>query len=115
MCFFQCSHLIFALLPVVCAVVNQFSHFDSIAERQGTKRGWYTYTDLCVLLEQANWRSALSAVYQHFAKVRMQLERLHSRVIFQTSYTFETSRRFEREADTSVYMKYIQLEQIRFL
>ncbi|XP_016094840.1 protein CNPPD1-like [Sinocyclocheilus grahami] len=42
---------------------------SSIAERQGMKRGWFTYTDLCVLLEQTNWREALSAIYQHFTKV----------------------------------------------
>jgi hypothetical protein len=34
------------------------------------KRGWFTYTDLCVLLEQAAWRQALTAIYLHFAKVR---------------------------------------------
>ncbi|MCJ8747726.1 hypothetical protein PDJAM_G00156680 [Pangasius djambal] len=48
-----------------------------IAERQGTKRGWYTYTDLCVLLEQANWRNALAAAYQHFAKVTCMLGLLY--------------------------------------
>lgn len=42
---------------------------SSIAQRQGLKRGWYTYTDLCVLLEQANWIQALSAIYHHFTKV----------------------------------------------
>ncbi|XP_037552635.1 protein CNPPD1 [Nematolebias whitei] len=41
----------------------------SIAERQGMKRGWFTYTDLCVLLEQSAWSHALTAVYQHFTKV----------------------------------------------
>uniref|UniRef100_A0AAY4DL76 Protein CNPPD1 n=2 Tax=Denticeps clupeoides TaxID=299321 RepID=A0AAY4DL76_9TELE len=40
-----------------------------IAERQGLKRGWFTYTDLCVLLEQSSWRQALTAIYLHFAKV----------------------------------------------
>ncbi|XP_043096541.1 protein CNPPD1 [Puntigrus tetrazona] len=48
-------------------VLNQVE--SSIAERQGMKRGWFTYTDLCVLLEQTNWREALSAIYQHFTKV----------------------------------------------
>lgn len=33
------------------------------------KRGWFTYTDLCVLLEQSAWRQVLTAIYQHFAKV----------------------------------------------
>ncbi|XP_030011209.1 protein CNPPD1 [Sphaeramia orbicularis] len=41
----------------------------SIAERQGMKRGWFTYTDLCVLLEQTAWSQALTAIYQHFTKV----------------------------------------------
>ncbi|XP_063068199.1 protein CNPPD1 [Engraulis encrasicolus] len=41
----------------------------SIAERQGMKRGWFTYTDLCVLLEQSSWRQALAAIYQHFTMV----------------------------------------------
>lgn len=41
----------------------------SVAERQGAKRGWFTYTDLCVLLEQTAWSQALAAVYQHFTKV----------------------------------------------
>lgn len=41
----------------------------SIAERQGMKRGWFTYTDLCVLLEQSAWSQALTAIYQHFIKV----------------------------------------------
>lgn len=34
------------------------------------KRGWFTYTDLCVLLEQSAWSQALAAIYQHFTKVR---------------------------------------------
>lgn len=42
----------------------------SIAERQGMKRGWFTYTDLCALLEQSAWSQALAAIYQHFTKVR---------------------------------------------
>uniref|UniRef100_A0A668AR70 Protein CNPPD1 n=1 Tax=Myripristis murdjan TaxID=586833 RepID=A0A668AR70_9TELE len=45
----------------------------SIAERQGMKRGWFTYTDLCVLLEQSAWRQALTAIYQHFTKVSCML------------------------------------------
>ncbi|CAL8390041.1 unnamed protein product [Boreogadus saida] len=45
----------------------------SIAERQGVRRGWFTYTDLCVLLEQAAWRHALTTMYQHFAKVSCML------------------------------------------
>ncbi|KAG7248598.1 hypothetical protein CRUP_004205 [Coryphaenoides rupestris] len=45
----------------------------SIAERQGMRRGWFTYTDLCVLLEQAAWRHALTAIYQQFTKVSCML------------------------------------------
>ncbi|KAI5616053.1 protein CNPPD1 [Silurus asotus] len=48
-----------------------------IAERQGMKRGWYTYTDLCVLLEQASWRNALAAVYQQFTKVTCMIGLLY--------------------------------------
>lgn len=47
-----------------------FLSFFSIAERQGMKRGWFTYTDLCVLLEQSAWSQALTTIYQHFTKVR---------------------------------------------
>ncbi|XP_056286993.1 protein CNPPD1 [Pseudoliparis swirei] len=45
----------------------------SIAERQGLKRGWFTYTDLCVLLEQSVWSQALTAISQHFTKVSCML------------------------------------------
>ncbi|XP_063323362.1 protein CNPPD1 [Pelmatolapia mariae] len=45
----------------------------SIAERQGMKRGWFTYTDLCVLLEHSVWSQALTAIYQHFTKVSCML------------------------------------------
>lgn len=45
----------------------------SIAERQGMKRGWFTYTDLCVLLEQSAWSQALTAICQHFTKVSCML------------------------------------------
>ncbi|CAG06689.1 unnamed protein product, partial [Tetraodon nigroviridis] len=45
----------------------------SVAERQGAKRGWFTYTDLCVLLEQTAWSQALAAVYQHFTKISCML------------------------------------------
>uniref|UniRef100_A0A8B9QTA2 Protein CNPPD1 n=1 Tax=Anas platyrhynchos TaxID=8839 RepID=A0A8B9QTA2_ANAPL len=30
-----------------------------VAEKQGTWRGWFTYTDLCVLMEQSAWQQAL--------------------------------------------------------
>ncbi|XP_017569507.1 protein CNPPD1 [Pygocentrus nattereri] len=56
-------------------VLNQIE--TSIAERQGMKRGWFTYTDLCVLLEQSNWRQVLTAIYQHFAKVTCVLGLLY--------------------------------------
>ncbi|KAM6893686.1 protein CNPPD1 [Xenentodon cancila] len=45
----------------------------SIAERQGMKRGWFTYTDLCVLLEHSAWSQALIAIYQQFTKVTCML------------------------------------------
>uniref|UniRef100_A0A8B9QWV0 Protein CNPPD1 n=1 Tax=Anas platyrhynchos TaxID=8839 RepID=A0A8B9QWV0_ANAPL len=31
-----------------------------VAEKQGTWRGWFTYTDLCVLMEQSAWQQGLS-------------------------------------------------------
>ncbi|XP_075873030.1 protein CNPPD1 [Nelusetta ayraudi] len=45
----------------------------SIAERQGMKRGWFTYTDLCVLMEHSAWSQALTAIYQHFTKISCML------------------------------------------
>ncbi|XP_043965262.1 protein CNPPD1 [Gambusia affinis] len=45
----------------------------SIAEKQGMRRGWFTYTDLCVLLDHSAWSHALAAVYQHFLKVSCML------------------------------------------
>lgn len=41
----------------------------NVAEREGLRRGWFTYTELCVLLEQSSWRRTLKAIYQHFIKV----------------------------------------------
>ncbi|KAI7811202.1 protein CNPPD1 [Triplophysa rosa] len=49
----------------------------SIAERQGMKRGWFTYTDLCVLLEQSSWKEAFTGIYQHFTKVTCMLGLLY--------------------------------------
>ncbi|KAM8904096.1 protein CNPPD1 [Spinachia spinachia] len=50
------------------------SHVESsIAERQGMKRGWFTYTDLYVLLEHSAWSHALTAICQHFTKVSCML------------------------------------------
>ncbi|KAK6484857.1 protein CNPPD1 isoform X1 [Huso huso] len=40
-----------------------------IAEKQGLKRGWFTYTDLCVLLEQSTWQQAFTHLYRHFTKL----------------------------------------------
>ncbi|XP_026881601.2 protein CNPPD1 [Electrophorus electricus] len=57
------------------SVLNQLE--SSIAEREGVRRGWLTYTDLCVLLEQANWRLALTNIYQHFTKVTCMLGLLY--------------------------------------
>lgn len=41
-----------------------------MAEQQGRRRGWYTYTDLCVLLEQPAWQLVLGSLCQQLAKVR---------------------------------------------
>ncbi|CAI5762764.1 protein CNPPD1 [Podarcis lilfordi] len=40
-----------------------------VAERQGIWRGWFTYTDLCVLMEQTLWQQALGHFYQQVAKL----------------------------------------------
>ncbi|XP_006890301.1 PREDICTED: protein CNPPD1 [Elephantulus edwardii] len=40
-----------------------------VAEQQGRRRGWYTYTDLCVLLEQPAWQLALGSICQQLAKL----------------------------------------------
>lgn len=45
----------------------------SLAERQGMKRGWFTYTDLCVLMEHWAWRQALSTICMHFTQVACML------------------------------------------
>ena len=56
----------------VCVCLTTCAVSFSIAEQQGMRRGWLTYTDLCVLLEQAAWRHALTSIYQHFAKVGLR-------------------------------------------
>ncbi|XP_027862524.1 protein CNPPD1 [Xiphophorus couchianus] len=45
----------------------------SIAEKQGMRRGWFTYTDLCVLLDHSAWSHALASICQHFLKVSCML------------------------------------------
>ncbi|EPQ18448.1 Protein CNPPD1 [Myotis brandtii] len=40
-----------------------------VAEHQGRRRGWYTYTDLCVLLEQPAWQLALGSLCHRLAKL----------------------------------------------
>nr|XP_033802200.1 protein CNPPD1 isoform X2 [Geotrypetes seraphini] len=40
-----------------------------VAEQQGRRRGWFTYTDLCVLLEQCLWHQAACQFYQHVTKL----------------------------------------------
>ncbi|KAG8520898.1 Protein CNPPD1 [Galemys pyrenaicus] len=40
-----------------------------VAEQQGRRRGWYTYTDLSVLLEQPAWQLALGSLCQRLAKL----------------------------------------------
>lgn len=42
----------------------------SVAEKQGMSRGWFTYTDLCVLMEQSMWQHVLGQFYQQVVKVR---------------------------------------------
>lgn len=54
-----------------CRLPLSFSPANSVAEQQGRRRGWYTYTDLCVLLEQPAWQLALGSLCQRLAKVRM--------------------------------------------
>uniref|UniRef100_A0A8C7E4T2 Protein CNPPD1 n=1 Tax=Naja naja TaxID=35670 RepID=A0A8C7E4T2_NAJNA len=44
-----------------------------VAEKQGVRRGWFTYTDLCVILEQTLWQQALGQFYQQVAKVGTKL------------------------------------------
>lgn len=46
----------------------------SVAEQQGRRRGWYTYTDLCVLLEQPAWQLSLGSLCQRLVKVRRGYE-----------------------------------------
>uniref|UniRef100_A0A8C3HH52 Uncharacterized protein n=1 Tax=Chrysemys picta bellii TaxID=8478 RepID=A0A8C3HH52_CHRPI len=55
----------------VCAQSTHLTAFLplSVAKRQGTQRGWFTYTDLCVLLEQSLWQHALGQFYQQVAKL----------------------------------------------
>lgn len=53
-----------------CRCHLSFSPANSVAEQQGRRRGWYTYTDLCVLLEQPAWQLALGSLCQRLAKVR---------------------------------------------
>lgn len=68
-----CSSLPVLMQRVFLTLVSDLC-ISSIAERQGMKRGWFTYTDLCVLLEQAAWSNTLTAIYQHFTKVRRRLQ-----------------------------------------
>lgn len=51
-----------------CPLSSSPAH--SVAAQQGRRRGWYTYTDLCVLLEQPAWQLALGSLCQRLAKVR---------------------------------------------
>ncbi|XP_075037125.1 protein CNPPD1 [Mixophyes fleayi] len=41
----------------------------SVAEQQGMKRGWFTYTDLSVLLEQDLWQKVFSDFCQQVSKL----------------------------------------------
>ncbi|XP_053327410.1 protein CNPPD1 [Spea bombifrons] len=40
-----------------------------VAEQQGMKRGWFTYTDLCVLLEQSLWQKVFGDFCQQVTKL----------------------------------------------
>lgn len=40
-----------------------------VAEKQGIRRGWFTYTDLCVLMEKTLWQQALGQFYLQVAKL----------------------------------------------
>ncbi|XP_063285368.1 protein CNPPD1 [Pelobates fuscus] len=40
-----------------------------VAEQQGMKRGWLTYTDLCVLLEQGLWQKVFSDFCQQVTRL----------------------------------------------
>ncbi|XP_050196237.1 protein CNPPD1 isoform X2 [Myiozetetes cayanensis] len=40
-----------------------------VAEKQGMWRGWFTYTDLCVLMEQSVWQHVLGQFYQQVVKL----------------------------------------------
>ncbi|KAM9305041.1 protein CNPPD1 [Gastrophryne carolinensis] len=40
-----------------------------VAEQQGMKRGWFTYTDLAVLLEQDLWQKVFGDLCQHVTKL----------------------------------------------
>lgn len=51
------------------ALILSFFPAHSVAEQQGRRRGWYTYTDLSVLLERPAWQQTLGALCQHLAKV----------------------------------------------
>eukprot|EP00079_Xenopus_tropicalis_P029974 XP_012825689.1 PREDICTED: protein CNPPD1 isoform X1 [Xenopus tropicalis] len=40
-----------------------------VAEQQGMKRGWFTYTDFCALLEQGLWQKVFSDFFQQVTKL----------------------------------------------
>ncbi|CAL1598044.1 unnamed protein product [Knipowitschia caucasica] len=40
-----------------------------VAHREALSRGWFTYTELCVLLEQSHWNQALLSTCLHWIKV----------------------------------------------
>ncbi|KAM4698302.1 protein CNPPD1 [Rhinophrynus dorsalis] len=40
-----------------------------VAEQQGIKRGWFTYTDMCVLLEHGLWQKVFSDFCQQVTKL----------------------------------------------
>ncbi|KAJ8255192.1 hypothetical protein GJAV_G00202060 [Gymnothorax javanicus] len=63
-----------SLFTEPCELFDILSQLEtSIAEKEGLKRGWFTYTDLCVLLEQSAWRHTFTAIYLHFTKLTCML------------------------------------------
>ncbi|KAL6086487.1 hypothetical protein STEG23_002972 [Scotinomys teguina] len=62
-----------------------------VAEQQGRRRGWYTYTDLCVLLEQPAWQLSLGSLCQRLVKYLPRTLLPH--LLFPTNAPFARSSR----------------------
>ncbi|XP_056392830.1 protein CNPPD1 isoform X2 [Hyla sarda] len=48
-----------------------------VAEQQGMRRGWFTYTDMTVLLEQGMWQKAISDFCQQVTKLACLLSLMY--------------------------------------